>query len=1139
SPYDVALTASLPDGNFQASSVLDSNLNQPYMAKVGGDKEWCPSTASVFEFIQIDFSSPYRVCAIDTQGHHTLSWFVSTYRVAYSLNGSSWADVTVENKSILVGMQFEMYNFSIFAGNADGDTVVRNTLNDSSSFVTRFLRIYPLTYGTWPCLRVEVYGRELPSLDPRLPLNKTVTEGNSFTLHCLPLGNTDAVNVTWIRNNGSSTPFAVSVNITVNATRFDGGEYNCVVTNGVESVISPTAHVDVLYPPSLDSSFPYNHTVTEGNNLTLQCKVTAANPTPNITWYNVSTNKTLISYKDNLTFGLITRSHAGRYQCVVENGIGQAAVSRISTVDVQYPSLLDATYPRDHTITEGSTITLQCKVTAANPQPNITWYSVAINNTALSYAVNFTFVNISRNLAGKYYCLVDNGIDKAVTSRVNTVNVLNLGRSALFERHWIAPGSNGHSPSLETTYPRDNTVVEGNKLTLLCKVTASNPRPNITWHRVSANNTVLSYGANFTFSNISKHDAGKYYCAADNGIGKAVTSRISSIEVHYPPLLDSSYPRNRTIAEGSNLTLHCKVTAANPEPNITWYSFTSNHTALSHGVNLTFINTSKNHAGKYYCVVDNGIYGALTSSASTVDVQYTPLLNANHPYDNTVFEGENLTLQCKVTDANPQPNITWYRVPRSNTALSYGVNLTFVNVSRYDDGKYYCVVENGVGKIISRTSSVNVLYPPSLNFSYPRSHTVVEGSNLHLHCVVTAGKPRPNITWYNARANNSELSNNTSLSLFNISRDQAGEYYCVGTNGIGPAAISRMGVVDVQYSPSLIGSHPLHNTLVEGENLTLQCTVTAANPEPNITWYRAAANDTPLSYGFNLTFTNISRFHMGKYYCVVSNGVGNKAISRTATVNVLHPAILDMSYPRNHTVIEGSNLILQCVVTAANPLPNITWYNARARNTEISNSSSLNFINISRDRSGRYYCVARNGIGLAVISRMSTIDVQYPPIIDPAYPKDLNTTEEESVTLQCIIKESNPHANVTWIKLSDPGKVLSRSPVLNLTSIRHGDEGKYRCLVENGVGGQIKSRIAKLEVKPLSKGNIDVGVNSAQKMKRSGLIIILLGTTIAIFVLSILILLVFCGWIHKKTGVISAEVHSKNNQSRRMLDYDD
>ena len=83
-----------------------------------------------------------------------------------------------------------------------------------------------------------------------------------------------------------------------------------------------------------------------------------------------------------------------------------------------------------------------------------------------------------------------------------------------------------------------------------------------------------------------------------------------------------------------------------------------------------------------------------------------------------------------------------------------------------------------------------------------------------------------------------------------------------------------------------------------------------------------------------------------------------------------------MSYPRNHTVIEGSNLILQCAVTAANPLPNITWYNAQARNTDISNSGRLNFVNISRDQSGRYYCVATNGIGLAVISGMSTIDVQ-------------------------------------------------------------------------------------------------------------------------------------------------------------------
>ena len=100
--YDTALSASLCTSKFQASSVLDSSLNQPYLAKIGGSKGWCPSAANPgTEFIQIDFTSPFRVCAVDTQGHH--SRFVSSYQVAYSLDGSTWLSVTLENKNDLVG----------------------------------------------------------------------------------------------------------------------------------------------------------------------------------------------------------------------------------------------------------------------------------------------------------------------------------------------------------------------------------------------------------------------------------------------------------------------------------------------------------------------------------------------------------------------------------------------------------------------------------------------------------------------------------------------------------------------------------------------------------------------------------------------------------------------------------------------------------------------------------------------------------------------------------------------------------------------------------------------------------------------------------------------------------------------------
>ncbi|KAJ7383361.1 phosphatidylethanolamine binding [Desmophyllum pertusum] len=213
SPYDVPLTASLPDSNFNASSVLSGSLNQPYMAKINGSKEWCPFSANPdSEFIQVDLSTPFRVCAVDTQGHHTLSsWFVSSYKVTYSLNGSTWF-IAQENETNYVS--------------------------------------------------------KLPAIDTSFPRNKTVLEGHQFTLLCFPLGNLD--NVTWIKKSISNSSSPVSaVNLTMNATRDDIGEYYCLVTNGVESIASPTAYVNVLYPPALDASYPRDHTVAEDANLTL------------------------------------------------------------------------------------------------------------------------------------------------------------------------------------------------------------------------------------------------------------------------------------------------------------------------------------------------------------------------------------------------------------------------------------------------------------------------------------------------------------------------------------------------------------------------------------------------------------------------------------------------------------------------------------------------------------------------------------------------------------------------------------------------------------------------------------------------------------------------------------------------------
>ena len=88
---------------------------------------------------------------------------------------------------------------------------------------------------------------ELLALDPRFPQNATVVEGERVTLRCLPLVNVNKVNVTWLKKSGGNSSFVgATLNLSMNATRLDAGEYYCQVTNGVESIVSRTASVSVL-----------------------------------------------------------------------------------------------------------------------------------------------------------------------------------------------------------------------------------------------------------------------------------------------------------------------------------------------------------------------------------------------------------------------------------------------------------------------------------------------------------------------------------------------------------------------------------------------------------------------------------------------------------------------------------------------------------------------------------------------------------------------------------------------------------------------------------------------------------------------------------------------------------------------------
>ena len=83
-----------------------------------------------------------------------------------------------------------------------------------------------------------------------------------------------------------------------------------------------------------------------------------------------------------------------------------------------------------------------------------------------------------------------------------------------------------------------------------------------------------------------------------------------------------------------------------------------------------------------------------------------------HPSAVTKPEGSRIILSCNAT-GNPEPTISWtkdgFSYNNSRTSFSkYYKELTIINVTKRDSGKYECVATNGVGGDTSNATLVDI-----------------------------------------------------------------------------------------------------------------------------------------------------------------------------------------------------------------------------------------------------------------------------------------------------------------------------------------------------------------------------------------------------------------------------------------------
>ena len=83
---------------------------------------------------------------------------------------------------------------------------------------------------------------------------------------------------------------------------------------------------------------------------------------------------------------------------------------------------------------------------------------------------------------------------------------------------------------------------------------------------------------------------------------------------------------------------------------------------------------------------------------------------------------------------------------------------------------------------------------------------------------------------------------------------------------------------------------------------------------------------------------------------------------------------MNESYPQNLTIQQGHNGYLECVAMACFE-PSITWEKLGNNATSFTSGSRLNILNASIADTGKYRCVAENGVGGPVISRYAKLHI--------------------------------------------------------------------------------------------------------------------------------------------------------------------
>jgi len=269
---------------------------------------------------------------------------------------------------------------------------------------------------------------------------------------------------------------------------------------------------------------------------------------------------------------------------------------------------------------------------------------------------------------------------------------------------------------------------------------------------------------------------------------------------------DATFPKamdNVTVRQGESATLRCTI-----DDRVTRVAWLNRSTILYAGNDkwsidprvIILVNTPTQYSimiqnvdvydeGPYTCSVQTDNHPK-TSRVHLI-VQVPPQI-MNISSDITVNEGSSVTLLC-LAIGRPEPTVTWRHlsVKEGQGFVSEDEYLEISDIKRDQSGEYECSALNDVAAPDVRKVKITVNYPPYI--SKAKNTGVSVGQKGILSCEASA-VPMAEFQWFKEDTrlatglggvrieNKGHIS---TLTFFNVSEKDYGNYTCVATNKLG------------------------------------------------------------------------------------------------------------------------------------------------------------------------------------------------------------------------------------------------------------------------------------------------------------------------------------------------------------------